>query len=144
MRLHDIVHVYVYVYVCVICVHVSMCASVGCDNLSGNPTVHVASTGEHRLIPNSNVTVTCTAAPSSSILPLSWWMVAQNNSFQALHGHPGYIVKSGYDKLHCRWTSLLTITNFSAELAGEYMCSVGLSHDAVKLQMGGKDEAVCC
>lgn len=121
----------------------------GCDNPAGDPTLHVASMwlrgggGGSGFVPGSNITVSCTAAPSPSLQPLSWWLVTGEEgggeSYLSLDdGRPHYITESRYDGQHCRWTSALTITDFSVALAGEYMCSVGPSREAVRLEVEGE------
>lgn len=71
----------------------------------------------------SKVVFTCTAVAVEEHEQPYWWV--EQNSIFTICTSPVYIINSSFEKLACKWTSILTIINFNEDHTGNYYCGFG-------------------
>ena len=98
-------------------------------------TLHISPSGLVEGRPGGNVTLTCTAV--NTVLNAGdngrpYWWVERNENPRERCDLPNYTQESSFDELHCKWTAVLTIHNFSSHLIGRYFCgyhnNIGRGH----------------
>ena len=102
---------------------------------SADTTLHISPSGLVEGRPGGNVTLTCNAVNTvrnAGNNGLPYWWVERNGNSRERCGPPDYIQESSFDEVHCKWTAVLTIPNFSSHLAGRYFCgyhnNIGRGH----------------
>ena len=79
----------------------------------------------------------CTAVAVEEHEKPFWWREHENESM-SICSRPQYGLDSSFESLACRWTTDLTITDFSEDKAGVYHCIDGTDGVNITLQVDGK------